>query len=190
MILIHCLCILSVQLLTLVHGQTCLLFHYHCRNLSSHFYSCNPSAVPDSCYELQGHVGEIWTSQIEGTTPLYHYYNDTTSDHLYTISTTTKHLEMYIYDGIAGYIARTSTSPDVNFCSRAQISQQLQPLYQLRMLGYATRNHLDTSNFNEITSVETNNYFFEEILGYTCNCKFSGFVFCFSLTCLGGHHLT
>jgi len=108
--------------LTITDGTTWILrplYRYWKDTAGDHFYTTNPSEIGTV---IQGQVGKddfvsegiaclLFTSQVQGSTPLYRYWKVSGSDHFYTtnageIGTATPgHTgnHGYVSEGVAGY---------------------------------------------------------------------------------------
>ena len=74
--------------------------------------------VSPSAYAIEGTAFYAFTSQADGTIPIYRSLNGTTGDHFYTASDTEKDATGYTYEGVAFYAYATQidgTSPVYRF---------------------------------------------------------------------------
>ena len=158
LILISCLCLIQ-----LADSQACMFNRYYWGGATNHFYSCNTSEV-NSSYTWEEPLGQLFTSQVEGSTPLYRYFSASLFDHMYTITPGNENLTQYVYDGIAGYIANTSTSVDSRYCD------QFDPIY--RLYSSTSTDSFYTINYDEMVNARDNlGHTYIRIEGYICKCK-------------------
>jgi hypothetical protein len=79
--------------------------------VGDHFYTTDPEGetAPQDGYAYEGGVGNIATSQVPNSQPLYRFFNPTTGDHLYTLTPLEEDpvSKGYRGEGLAGYVLPT-----------------------------------------------------------------------------------
>ncbi|MDP1695291.1 MAG: hypothetical protein Q8L29_00055 [archaeon] len=93
-------------------ASTVPLYRFLCP--TDHFYTTSSTGEGAGCTP-EGVLGYIFSSQQEGTVPLYRLFNAGGTNHAYTIDTAQKDLLQtsaygYIYEGIAGYVFSSQQS--------------------------------------------------------------------------------
>jgi len=98
--------------------------------------TCNPNeirALAEAGWNIEGHMGFLYTSQQPGSIPVYRFYNPGSSDHYYSTDSATP--SGYQFEEILGYAPSTPTD-------------LTRPLYQYFKPGFA---HLYTEDYNTQT---------------------------------------
>ena len=144
-----------------VIGDPELFYRVYC-NSSNHYYTTsvrdkhNLLFGNNSCWSSEGNVGYIYSTNIDGTTGLYHFYDSGTDNDFYTTSYANgAGFEEDL--GIVGYIGTSSTSISSDDCFETKAL--------LRYYNDVIQNHYYTL---DSSTLPNNDYTLEGTEGYVC----------------------